>query len=107
MITDNQMIQDANIHQAQRLLQAASDLLVGLTGLGHPRWVVVRQNQCRCIVRQRAFDHFARMDIGAVQRAAKQLLKSDHPVSIVQVQAVIIIYWSLDEQQILAILTIY
>jgi len=47
--------------------------------------MVVRQDHGCRIVGQRLLDHLTGMDAGAIDGAAKQLRKSDHPIAIVQV----------------------
>jgi hypothetical protein len=49
--------------------------------------VFVRKDHRRGVVQQRLPQHLARMDAGAVDRAAEELLEGDQPVAVVEVQA--------------------
>ena len=76
-----------HLDQFQRLLQMARDVAVGLAGFGHAGRVVVGENHGGRIVRQAAAHDLARMDAGAIDRPAEQLLAGDHAVAVVEEHA--------------------
>ncbi|MFM2005544.1 MAG: hypothetical protein RLZZ09_1199, partial [Pseudomonadota bacterium] len=86
-IADDKVIQHPDIHQIQRLLEPLSDEAVSLAGFGNAGGMIVGEDDGRRIVGQRSFDHFAGIHASAVDGAAEQFAKLDHPVLIVQQQA--------------------
>jgi hypothetical protein len=84
---DNDMIEQANIDQRQGACKPFGDASIGLAWLAVSGRMVVAQDQRRGIVVQGTFQHFARVDRGAVERATEQRFETDQPVSRVQKQA--------------------
>ena len=87
VIGDDHVIEHADVHQLQGFAQPARDQLVGVTGFGDAGRMVMRQDDRRGIARQRLLHDLARMHAGAVDSAAEQLIESDQPMPVVQVQA--------------------
>ena len=56
-------------------------------GLRHAGWMIMRKYDRGGVHGQRLFDHLARINAGAVYRAAEQFLESQHPVPVVEIQA--------------------
>jgi len=81
------MVKHAHIHQRQCLHQPARQLHVGTAWFGNARGMIVGQNYRRCIVMQGASHHFTRVHTRAINGAAKQFLKINDPVTVVQEQA--------------------
>ena len=86
-VTDDEVIENPDIDERQRLLQAPGDELVRLARLENSRWVVMGENERRGIVRQSLAQHLPGMHPGTVDRAAEQLLEGDEPVAVVEEQA--------------------
>jgi len=86
-IADDEVIEHPHVHQCQRLLEAPGDELVRLARLENSRWMVMRENERRGIVRQSLAQHLPGMHPGTVDRAAEQLLEGDEPVAVVEEQA--------------------
>ena len=80
------MIQQPHLHQGQRLLQARGDGAVGGGGLGISRGMVVADDHRRGVVGQRPAHDFARVDLGAVDRALEQLLERQRAMAGIQEQ---------------------
>src|SRR5271169_1149160 len=85
-VADDDVIQQADVHQREGLADTLGDQLGGLTGLGYARGVIVGDDHRRRISLQRLLDDFPRMHAGAVDRAAKQFLELNQPVAFIQVQ---------------------
>jgi hypothetical protein len=83
---DNEVVDDAHVHQAQRGLQRLSQELIRTAGFGLAAGVVVGHRQCCRVARQRTFHQFPGVHRGLGQRAAEQLLGLDQTVVRVQVQ---------------------
>ena len=49
--------------------------------------MIVSENHGRGIDRQRLLDDLARLNTGAIDRATKELVKAEHAMAIIQVQA--------------------
>ena len=86
-VADNEVIQQPHVDQIERILDPARNELIGLTWFGHSGRVVMGQDYRCGIALERLFHDLAGVDGGIVDRAAKQLIKSQHPVAIVQKQA--------------------
>ena len=67
----DEMVQDLDVYQGQCLLERLRQHFVGMAGLGHAGWMVVRENHCGSVAGQSAFDDFARIDAGLACGAAK------------------------------------
>jgi hypothetical protein len=80
------VIEHAYIDQFQCLAQSFGDAYVGLTGFADTGRVIVGKNDRRRIVGKCLFDHFARLDAGAIDGATKHFAKSNNTISIVQHQ---------------------
>jgi len=81
------VVQDAHVDQRERLLQLAGKQLIGLRGLGHAGRMVVGEDDCGGIGRERRFDHFPRVHARLGQGAAEQLLRANHAVLRIEEQA--------------------
>lgn len=78
------MIQQAYVHQCQRLLQFIGDPGVGAGGFRVAGGVVVAEDhRCR-IVQQGSPHHLAGVDRGGIDGALEQFLAGDQPVAVVQ-----------------------
>ncbi len=86
-LADDQVIQQPYVDQLEGGLQPPGYALVGLARFGDPGGVIVGKNDGGGIDRQRLLDDLARIDGGAVYGAAKQLLETQDPVTVVEVQA--------------------
>jgi hypothetical protein len=86
-VADDEVIEHPHVHECQRLLQAPRDELIRLARLEDTRWMVVGEDQCRGVVQQGLAQHLARVNAGAVDRAAEQLFEGNQPVAVVEVQA--------------------
>ena len=73
---NDKVVKHPHIDERQRLLQALGQKLVGPAGLGHPRRVVVGENDGSGVVGQRLLHHLPRVDRGLGQRAAEELLQA-------------------------------
>lgn len=86
IVAHDAMIEHADIDQCQRLTQPARDELIGLTGFGHPRRMIVREYYRSRVATQGLLDHLTRMHARAIYRAAKQFIEGDQSMTIVEVQ---------------------
>lgn len=59
---DDEVIQDADVHQGQRGLQCAGELDVRLRRLGAAAGMVVNEDHRRCLSGQCFNDHLSRVD---------------------------------------------
>ena len=78
------MVEDANANQVQRLFQRMRQVEVGATGFHGAGRVVVGQHHAGGIVREGRLDHFAWIDAGMRQGAAKQFICTDQAILDVQ-----------------------
>jgi hypothetical protein len=78
------MIEQANVDQRERFLDALGDQLVGLTRFGDAGRVVVRNDDGGGVALQGQLDDFSRMHARAVNRAAKQFLELNQAMALVQ-----------------------
>ena len=85
-VPDDEMIEDTNVKQSQSLFQSLRDEFVRLARFGNPRRVVVGKNHRSRIMVQSNFHHFAGINAGSINGAAKQFDKLNDPVLIVQQQ---------------------
>lgn len=81
------MVEHADVHQGQGILESPGEGPVGVTRLAHAGRVVVGEDHRRRVSCQRPLDHFAGMDAGPVNGAPEQFLAGDDPVAVVQEQA--------------------
>jgi hypothetical protein len=86
-VAHDDVVQQADVNQ--RLTHALGDQLIGLTGFGHPRRVIVRDDDRRRVAGQCLLDDFLGVDARPVDRAAKQLVERDQRMAVLQVQAAI------------------
>lgn len=86
-ITHDEVIEDPDVEQRQRIAQSPGDELVRLARLGDSRRMVVRKDHRRRVVRECLPHDFARMHAGAVDRAAEELVEGDQAMAVVEVQA--------------------
>ena len=78
------MIENADLDERQRLLQPPCDELVGRRDLSDTARVGVCQDQGRRVPGERLAHHLARVDRGAVDRAAEELDELDEPMAVVE-----------------------
>ena len=64
MSGDDEMVENTDIHQGQRLHQRARQQQIRLARLRRSRWMVVRQHDAGGVARQRLLDHFTRINAG-------------------------------------------
>ena len=83
-VADDGVIEQADVHQGERIPDALGDLLVGAAGFGDAGGVIVGDNHGGAIAAQRLFDDFTRMHAGTVDGAAEKLLELDQAVAIIQ-----------------------
>ena len=86
-ITHDEVVEDPDVEQRQRIAQSPGDELVRLACLGDARRMVVREDHCGRIVRECLPHHFARVHARAVDRAAKEFVEGDQAMAVVEVQA--------------------
>src|SRR5690606_16151597 len=85
-VADDEVVEQADVHQRQRLLQARGDGAVGGAGFGAAAGVVVADDLRGGVVHQRAPDDLARVYLGAVHGAPEQLLETERAVAGVEEQ---------------------
>lgn len=83
---DNDMVQHADVEEAEAGLETLGDTPVGMTGLGHPRGVVVGKDDRCGPVLQGAHGYLPGIDGGAVEGAQEQVLAAQEPVLAVEEQ---------------------
>ena len=71
------MVQDTNIHQAQRFLKPLGNAPVGIAGLRITTGVVMHQNDSGGVVLNGVLDDLAWIDTRGINRAPKQLIEGD------------------------------
>lgn len=76
-LTDDQMIQDANVQERERVTQALRDELVRLAGLRHPGGVIVKQDHCGRVGLEDDACDFARMHRGTIYGASEEHFRAD------------------------------
>ncbi len=81
---DHQMVEDADVDKLKGLFEPLRERFVRAAGFGVARGVVVHQDYRRGIMGQGALHDFARVDGGAVDGAAKQLLEGERAMAIVE-----------------------
>ena|ERR1700722_4177072 len=86
-VADNDVIQQPDVDQRERLLDALGDEFIRLARLGNSRWMIVRNDDRRRIALQRQLDDLARVHARAVNRAAKQLLELNQAMTLIEVEA--------------------
>src|SRR5688572_10239523 len=84
---DDEVVQDLDVDERQRLLEAARQQLVRLAGLRRAGRVVVGKDHRRRVRLERRLDDLARIDAGLRQRAAEGLLEADDAVLRVEPDA--------------------
>ena len=63
-VAHHDMIQNTNIHQAQRFLKPLGNAPVGIAGFRIARWVVMHQNHSGSVVLNGVLDDLAGVDAG-------------------------------------------
>ena len=81
------MVQEADIHEFKGGLDPPRNPLVGLARFGDTGRVIMRQDDRRGVHRQGLLDDFTWIDAGAIYGPAKQLLKTNNSVSVIEIQA--------------------
>ena len=87
LATDNQMIKDADVNERERFFQTLGYQLIGPRGLRDTARVVVGQDHCCRVVRERPLDHFSWVNVCSIERSPKQFLAGKEAISIVQIKA--------------------
>src|ERR1700675_2534174 len=85
-VADDDVIEQADVDQRERFLDSLGDQFVGLTRFGDAGRVIVRDDDRGRIALQSQLDDFARMHAGAVDRAAKQFLKLNQAMALIEVE---------------------
>ena len=75
------MVEQPHVHEIQRVPDAARDQLVGVARLGDARRVIMREDHGGGVALQGLLDDFARIDGRVIDRAPKQLIEGQDPVS--------------------------
>lgn len=75
------MIEDAHVHQRERIGEPTGDPAIGIARLGEPRGVIVAENRSGSIDFQAGFHHLTRMHARPVYRAPGEALVLDHPMA--------------------------
>ena len=86
-VTDDQVIEQPDVHQLECGFETPRDALVRVTRLGNAAGVVVGNDHRGGVDRERLLDDLARINRRAVNRAAEELIEAQHPVPVVQVEA--------------------
>lgn len=74
--TDDEMVQNANVHQFENRFQAAGDRLVGMARLGQARGMVVGEDDRCAVVLDHTLEDRARIHTGAIDGAVEQRCSS-------------------------------
>ena len=82
--TDHQVVQDADVEEAEGLPEAPSDGAVRRTGFGVAAGVVVEEHQGRGVVVQGSLGDDPGMHLAAIDGAGEEVLGGDDPVLGVQ-----------------------
>jgi len=85
-IADDEMIEDTHVEECERLLQPPRDELIRLARLEDSRGVVVGEDHGGGIVAQGLPQHLARVDAGAIDGAAEELLERNETVAVVEIE---------------------
>lgn len=72
--TDDQVVEDSDVQEAQGLLQALSDFAVGFAGLRIPARMVVEEDDGDGVEVQGTLCYDSRVDIAPVDGAAEEVL---------------------------------
>ena len=70
-VADDDVVEQTDVDQRERLLDPHRDEFVGLAGLGDAGGMIVRHDERRRIALQSAFDDFSGVHTGTVDRAAE------------------------------------
>ena len=84
IVADDEVIQEGQLHQAACLFQLARDRAILWTRLGISRRMIVRADDGRRAMLERALDDFAGVDGAGVDGAPEQLLDGQDLVLAVQ-----------------------
>jgi len=80
------MIQQANVYQFQRLAQSMSQRNISLARFGNTAWMVVYGDDGGRVANECDTHDLTRMNNRTIDRAEKQLFKSDHAMTRVEQQ---------------------
>ena len=81
------MVEHPDVDEGEGVAQPGGDELVRVARLGHPRRMVVGQDERCGVVRERLAQHLTRVHRCAVDGAAEQFLEGDQAVAVVEVEA--------------------
>jgi len=87
LIGDDHVVQDAHVHQSERVLETTCDGFIGTRGLRYARGMIVRQDYSCGIVVQDTPHDLPRMNAGTVYGPAKKFLEGHYPMPIIEEQA--------------------
>ncbi len=95
--TDDEVVERADVHERERVLEPLRQPAVRVRGLSDSAWMIVGEDHRCCIVVQRLLHDFARMDTRAIERAAEQLLERDHAMTAVEIEYAEDFVWAIRE----------
>ena len=78
------MIQYPYIQQCHGLFQTGSDGMIRCARFRMAAWVVVNQQDCRCLMAQTVLNDHSGVNFCAIDAAVEQFLESDKPMSGIQ-----------------------
>ena len=78
--THDEVIQYADFDQGQDLLQSGGQDAIRLAGFRATRGVVMHKNGGRGVMHERALNHLAGVNTGAINAAVKEDFERQHPV---------------------------
>lgn len=77
VITDDHVIEYADVHEGQQVLQPVGDEVIGRARLKGARWMVMREDDRRGVVFERLAQHISWVNVGAVHCTAEEFLERD------------------------------
>lgn len=80
------MVQGASTNKAEELFERLGEFAVSVTGLRISGWVIVHEDDRRCVMAQHSLYHLSRIDVGRVERSLKDLFEGDDAMPRIQQQ---------------------
>ena len=77
---DHEVVEEPDVEERERVLEPVGQDLVRTARLGHPRRVVVKDDQCGGVMLERPLGHDAGIHLRRVDSAGEKLLACENPV---------------------------